>query len=126
MPCQVVVAPFGFVTEPLTVADWFALLQTVWDWRVPVPPAAFVHAPWRVTTPFAFVVVDEVVPEPPLLVVKVPSRLITFSSSARAAAVRASMAKARQATVAILGSGGVFMRKAGWMMYLRWKTLHAA
>ena len=67
--CQELVAPFGRVAEPVMVAVWLALFQVAWDFQVPVPPAAFVQEPWRLTVPWERVVVEEAVPEPPVLVV---------------------------------------------------------
>src|SRR5476649_2408872 len=109
VPCQVEVAPLGLVTDPLVVAVWVALFQLVWDCQLPVPPAAFVHWPFLVTSPWARVVTDDEVPVPPLLSVWVPVRVISLPSSARAALVKAIATPARMAMVTNLKRGSFFI-----------------
>jgi hypothetical protein len=69
VPCHDVVAPLGLVAEPLNVPVCVALFQARCPWKVPVPPAAFVQVPFLSMVPLARVVVEEAVPDPPLLVV---------------------------------------------------------
>jgi hypothetical protein len=110
VPCQVEVAPLGLVAEPLTVAVLFEGFQVRWDCQFPVPPAAFVHVPCLFTVPLERVVVEEAVPEPPLLVVYVPLRVTVVASSARAGLENARTEPARRAAAANLNRDGVFMR----------------
>ena len=69
VPCHEEVVPLGLVFVPPKVAVCVDLSQVRCDWTLPVPPEAFVHVPFLSTLPFERVVVEDVVPDPPLLVV---------------------------------------------------------
>src|ERR1700690_3571801 len=127
VPCQLAVVPLGLVAEPLTVAVCVAGFQARWDCQVPVPPAAFVQAPCLFTVPFERVVVEEVVPEPPLLVVYVPFRVTSVWSVAWAGVAHARGEPAIMVAARKGKRGSVFIGAMSlWMIFVcmmrRWQV----